>query len=203
MTNLKTTSSVFTYKMSFMVFFRLVLFSMLSSAGLVKAESPPELQRSSIVVVSQPEFKIEPDQQFSWADNYADISGALKKSDFSVQQLIDKAIYQALKSKGMSIKPAAEKGLLIQYHVSLESEMDDTALAINYGLAPGLRANNPATRKHERGTLVVDFVDPQLKKVVWRGAIGVFTGIENSEHGRQQRVNGLLDELFGNLASVN
>jgi len=190
-------------KMTFIVFSRLVLCGVLSFAGILQAEENLELQRSSIVVVAQPEFNIKPNQQFSWADNYADISGALKKSEFSVQQLIDKAIKQALKSKGMSIKSGAEKSLLIQYHVSLESEMDDTALAINYGLAPGLRANNPTTRKHERGTLVVDFVDPQLKKVVWRGAIGVFTGIENSEQGRQQRVNGLLVELFGNLVSVN
>jgi len=202
MTNSKMAFNVPTFAVSSIVFSSLFLFGMLSFVGILQAQENPELQRSSIVVVAQPEFNIQPDQQFSWAENYADISGALKKSEFSVQQLIDEAIIQALKHKGMSVKNDAQKRLLIQYHVSLESEMDDTALAINYGLAPGLRSNNPATRKHERGTLVVDFVDPQLKKVVWRGAIGVFTGIENTEQGRQQRINGLLVELFGYLAAV-
>jgi len=167
-----------------------------------QASENPELQRTSIVVVSQPEFKLHSKQLFAWADNYADVSGALIKSEFSVQQLIDVAIKQALNTKGSGFQSKTENSLLVQYHVSLESEMDDTALAINYGLAPGLRANSSATKKHERGTLVVDFIDPQLKKVVWRGAIGVFTGIEKTSQARQQRVNTLLSELFSGLPSA-
>jgi len=168
----------------------------------LQAEENPELQRSSIVVVAQPGFQLQPKQVFAWADNYADVSGALKKSKFSVQQLIDEAITQALKAKGLNFKAQGESSLWVQYHVSLESEMDDTALAINYGLAPGLRANSGATKKHPRGTLVVDFIDPKLNKVVWRGAIGVFTGLESSNQARQQRVNMLLSELFGGLSPI-
>jgi len=179
-----------------------VWFSLLSFAVYAQAEENPELRRSSIVVVAQPEFKFHAQQVFFWASNYADVSGELKKSAFSVQQLIDTAIKDALKAKGFAFKDKAKNSLLVQYHVSLESEMDDTALAINYGLAPGLRANSAATKKHERGTLVVDFIDPALNKVVWRGAIGVFTGIEDTDQGRQQRVNKLLIELFNGLPTA-
>ncbi len=190
-------------KVTQILFMGAFFLGLLLSTNSVLAEENLELQRSSIVVVSQPEFKLYTKQQFSWADNYADISGELKKSTFSVQQLIDQAIIKALTSRGMSLKANPENSLLIQYHVSLESEMDDTALAINYGLAPGLRANSDATRKHQRGTLVVDFIDPKLKKVVWRGAIGVFTGIVDTDQARQQRVNKLLDELFISIAAAN
>jgi len=176
-----------------------LLISLCVFTGQLHAEVNLELQRSSIVIVSEPEFTFHAKSSFSWAKNYADISGALKKSEFSVQQLIDTAITQALKNKGLNLGAPAENSLLIKYHVSLESEMDDTALAINYGLAPGLRANSVATKKHERGTLVVDFIDPKLNKVVWRGAIGVFTGIESTQQARQQRVNMLLSELFKGL----
>ncbi len=181
----------------------LVLLGLNLFANQLQAEENPELMRSSIVKVAQPEFKLYAKQSFAWAKDYADISGELKKTEFSVQQLIDTGIKQALIAKGLQLQQNAKNSLLIQYHVSLESEMDDTALAINYGLAPGLRANSVASKKHPRGTLVVDFIDPQLKKVVWRGAVGVFTGVEHSDQARQQRVNVLLDELFSDIAAVH
>lgn len=174
----------------------ILLIGLFGLTGHLYAEVNLELQRSSIVITSTPEFKFHAKQSFAWAKNYADVSGALKKSEFSVQQLIDTAIAQTLKNKGLNLVAPAENSFLIKYHVSLESEMDDTALAINYGLAPGLRANSSATKKHPRGTLVVDFIDPKLNKVVWRGAIGVFTGLENTQQARQQRVNMLLNELL-------
>ncbi len=183
-----------------------IFFSSLSLflySSVLLAGKNPELLRSSIVIVSQPDFSVSAKQLFSWADNHADISGTLKQSEFSVQQLVDNGINQALLAKGYSFKQKSDKGLLVQYHVSLESEMDDTALAIHYGLAPGLRANSEAARKHERGTLVVDFIDSGLKKVVWRGAIGVFTGIENTDKARQLRVNQLLSELFLSISAAN
>jgi uncharacterized protein DUF4136 len=169
----------------------------------VQAEENSELRRSSVVVMSQPGFSFSRNQHFAWSDNHADISGQLKKSQFSVAELIDKAISQSLKAKGYSVVKPSDKSVLIQYHVSLESEMDDTVLAMTFGLSPGLQANSDIARKHEKGTLIVDLIDPVLKKVIWRGAIGVFTGVENTQSGRQQRVNTLLAELFNSIPTAD
>ena len=40
----------------------------------VQAEVSPDLMRSSVVVVAQPEFSLTSLKSFSWADNHADIS---------------------------------------------------------------------------------------------------------------------------------
>lgn len=165
------------------------------------AEVNPELMRSSAVVVTQPEFSAIKLKAFSWADKHADISDGLKKSDFSVSALIDTAIKSALKKKAYTFEETKKNSMLIMYHVSLASEISDIDLTLKYGLSPGLRGNSAEAKEHERGTLVVDIIDPQLKKVVWRGAVEVFTGIENTKEGRQNRVNGLLVELFSSLAS--
>ncbi|VAW68347.1 hypothetical protein MNBD_GAMMA10-1039 [hydrothermal vent metagenome] len=185
----------------------LSVMSLLLCSFLVQAEDikvqHPELERSSIVVLTQPSFKFTGNTQFSWVEkNHADISGAFKKSGLPVQTLLDEGIHQAIKDKGYRFSSEGKDSLLIQYHVSLESEMDDMALAIHYGLAPGLNANSEASRKYERGTLVVDLIDPVLMKVVWRGAIGVFTGLEKTDEGRKNRVSKLLKELFANLPAA-
>jgi len=166
------------------------------------AEIEPELMRSSVVVVAQPEFSSLNLKSFSWASNHADISEGLKKSDFSVSALIDEAIKLAVAHKSYTFTDSSKGGLLIQYHVSLASELSDTALTIKYGLSPGLRANSVIAKEHERGTLVVDIIEPGLNKVVWRGAVEVFTGVEDSPKGRQKRINGLLIELFNSIPSL-
>jgi hypothetical protein len=177
----------------------LICLSGISSNAL--AEVSPELMRSSAVVVTQPEFSAIKLKVFSWADKHADISEGLKKSDFSVSALIDTAIKSALEKKAYTFEKSKKNSMLIMYHASLASEINDIALTLKYGLSPGLRGNSAEAKEHERGTLVVDIIDPQLKKVVWRGAVEVFTGIEDTKEGRQNRVNGLLVELFSSLAS--
>lgn len=177
----------------------LIFLSALSFNAL--AEVSPELMRSSVVVVTQPEFSVIQLKAFSWADKHADISDGFKKSDFSVSALIDTAIKNALKQKAYAFVKNSKNSMLIMYHVSLASEIDDMTLVLKYGLSPGLRGNSAEAKEHERGTLVVDIIDPQLKKLVWRGAVEVFIGIEDTQEGRQKRVNGLLIELFSSLAS--
>ncbi len=149
-----------------------------------------------MVIVAQPDFKPSKLQSYSWADKHADISVGFQKASFSVSTLIDKAISVALKQKGFQPVPAASAKMLIRYHVSMASEMDDMALVLKYGLAPGVRGNSAEAKAHERGRLIVDLIDPALNKVVWRGAVEVFTGLEDTPQGRQNRVNGLLAELF-------
>lgn len=166
------------------------------------AEIEPELLRSSVVVVAQPEFALVKLKSFSWASNYADVSVELKKSDFSVTALIDEAIKNAIKQKSYTFSDNSKGSLLIKYHVSLASELNDTALAIKYGLSPGLRANSLIAKEHERGTLVVDIIEPELNKVVWRGAVEVFTGVEDTEKGRQKRVNSLILDLLSGIPGL-
>ncbi|VAW66952.1 hypothetical protein MNBD_GAMMA09-1433 [hydrothermal vent metagenome] len=189
----------------FVIIYLSIIISFLVS-GVVHAqdikEKNPELARSSVVVVGKAGFKFAKNTEFTWVKDHADISGAFKKADFPVQTLLDDGIMQALQARGYKFNPSNKSSLQIHYHVSLESEMDDTALAIRYGLAPGLNANSEASKKYERGTLVVDLIDPALLKVVWRGAIGVFTGIEKTDQGRKERVNVLMQELFASVPYV-
>jgi len=180
-------------------FYVIMIVALTFSSSYVSAEPDPELLRSSVVVVAYPEFASSTLESFSWAVNHADVSEGLKKTDFSVIALIDEAIKQAIKQKSYAFIDNNKGSLLIQYHVSLASELNDTALTIKYGLSPGLRANSVKAKEHERGTLVVDIIEPESAKVVWRGAVEVFTGVEDSQVGRQKRVNSLLLELFSGI----
>ncbi len=168
-------------------------------AGLsLQAQANVELTRASVVVVAQPEFSVKGVKAMSWAESHANVSKGFLQSEFSVSKLIDGAITKALKKKSYEINSGANP-LSIRYYVSLASEMDDTAILRKFGLSPGLRSNDH-TKDHERGTLVIELLDPALKnKAVWRGAAEVFVGIEDTEQGRQDRVNHLVDELFNRI----
>ena len=179
--------------------FIIAMFTVSTNAN---AEIEPELMRSSVVVVVHPEFASLKLKSFSWAENHSDVSAGLKKTDFSVTDLIDEAIKHVITQKSYAFTDNRKGSLLIQYHVSLASELNDTALTLKYGLSPGLRANSLVAKEHERGTLVVDIIETNLNKIVWRGAVEVFTGVEDSQEGRQKRLNGILLELFSGIPSL-
>jgi len=178
------------------------LISIFSVSLNAQAEISPELLRSSVVVSPKTEFVPSKLQTYSWAENHADVSAELKKSPFSVAQLIDKAIINALNKKSYKYKSAKNEKTLIQYHVLQASEMSNMELTIKYGLSPGLRANSDKTKAHERGVLIVDIIDSEINKVVWRGAVEVFIGLEDTQAGRQKRVNDILLELFLGIPSA-
>ncbi|MCW9046987.1 MAG: DUF4136 domain-containing protein [Gammaproteobacteria bacterium] len=182
--------------------FNVFIITILTIPFTVYAEIEPELLRSSVVVVKHPEFKSARLKSFSWAADHADVSAGLQKPDFSISALIDEAIQHAIKQKSYPFLDDIKGSLLIQYHVSLASELNDTALTLKYGLSPGLRANSLSAKEHERGTLVVDIIEPELNKVVWRGAVEVFTGVKNTQQGRQKRLNKLLLEMFNGIPSL-
>ena len=165
----------------------------------VRAEVNPELLRSSVVVVAQPEFSLSKIQSFSWAEQHADISAGFIKSGLSVSAIIDTAITQALGKKAYPLGLSHKNSMLIKYHVSLASETNESELTLKYGLSPGLRGNSSEAKAHEQGVLVVELIGPELNKVVWRGAVEVFTGVESTDEGRQNRVNKLLLELFSSF----
>ncbi|VAW63812.1 hypothetical protein MNBD_GAMMA08-3072 [hydrothermal vent metagenome] len=177
------------------------LIGTLSVSLNVQADISPELLRSSVVVSPKAEFVPSKLQTYSWAENHADVSAEFKKSKFSVAELIDKAIINALNKKSYKYKSAKSEKMLIQYHVLQASEMSNTALTIKYGLSPGLQGNSDEAKARERGVLIVDIIDSEIKKVVWRGAVEVFIGLEDTQVGRQQRVNGILLELFIGIPS--
>ena len=80
-------------------------------------------------------------------------------------QSIRSALAQNLSAKGLTEAPTGNSDFLVAYHVKEQQRLD--ADTVGYGFW-GMGGPGYVT-EYTQGTLIVDFIDPQTKKVFWRG----------------------------------
>jgi hypothetical protein len=108
--------------------------------------------------------------------------------------LLDKRIKQAvereLTAKGYELIEAGRPDVLLAYHVGVRERVDVSET--RYGYWRG-RHGRAYVDRYKEGTLIVDFVDPEIKQLVWRGAA---TGVISSMEEKEERINKSVAKIF-------
>jgi hypothetical protein len=91
-----------------------------------------------------------------------------------VNSLLDKriklAVERELTAKGLERSQGRGADLIIRYHAGMRERVEITSDWYGWRY----RRRSIDTYRYREGTIVIDFVDPQLKQLVWRGwAVGV------------------------------
>ena len=113
--------------------------------------------------------------------------------------LLDKRIKRAvegeLNAKGYQQIMVGKPDILLTYHTAVRQKVDVSA--VDYGYWRGrYRGRTVTTYRYKEGTLILDFVDPKMKQLVWRGwAIGVVGNREEAEEKINKSVKKILDKF--------
>jgi hypothetical protein len=104
------------------------------------------------------------------------------------------AIEKSLAAKGYDRAVAGGADLLIHYHASVEQKIDVYGVDHRYGYC--YENCEPQYSDYEQGTLVIDLVDTNTNRVVWRGwAQNSMTGIIDN----QDRLKTQVDESVAKM----
>ena len=101
---------------------------------------------------------------FDWMPKLENDDGA--KSMFTgpfLEKRIKKSVVERMAEKGYE-RTSSAPDLLIAYHVNFKKKADVSTYGYGYwGRRP------VEVRRYKEGTLILDFVDPDTKQLVWRG----------------------------------
>ena len=93
--------------------------------------------------------------------------------DDLLSQRVQRAVNDQLRSKGLELVEPARADVLVAYQMSVEERLDvDT---VHYGYRYGRWGYaGPAhtttyVREYEQGTLVIDLIAPEERRLIWRG----------------------------------
>jgi hypothetical protein len=78
------------------------------------------------------------------------------------------AVAAGLESRGWTRADAAGADVLIHYHANVTTRLDVAGIDRAYGSCPGGECDSQ-TVEYEAGTIVLDFVDAQTQRLIWRG----------------------------------
>jgi hypothetical protein len=110
---------------------------------------------------------------------------------------VQSVLEDELEKKGMT-RSDSNADVWVFVHARLTSQTHVVSYSPAWGYGWGYWAGPTMTEVYEIpvGTLLIDFVDPQRRQIVWRGSASdaIRAGKENEE--REQRLREILDRMF-------
>ena len=116
---------------------------------------------------------------YGWLDNLDKPVEDVRLNDPRVRDTVRTAVEQSLASKGYEQVDRAQADFLVTWFGAIEKKIkkeniDHFYAPYGYGTLyrdPALNTETPRKiLEYEEGTIIIDIVDPQTRKVIWRGS---------------------------------
>ena len=129
---------------------------------------------SSVKVATDydPDASLSGYETYAWLPRPVEPTGDVRADNPLVHARVRDAVDEALRAKGYERPLEGMPDFYIGYHLSLTTKLDATRMNDYYGYGAG-RWRGTATsqtviREYEVGVLVLDIVDTELDRLVWR-----------------------------------
>ena len=119
------------------------------------------------------------------------------KSTFTgpfLEKRIKKSVVERMAEKGYD-RTSSIPDLLIAYHVNFKKKAEVSTYGSRYGY--GYWGRQPVeVRRFKEGTLILDFVDPDTKQLVWRGWSISAVHPQAGPEEEQENINRAVEEIL-------
>jgi hypothetical protein len=124
-------------------------------------------------------------RSYAWLDDRSAVEGGEKETRSLLDQRIRRAVEQTLLEKGHPKVPQDQASFLVSYHVGVDRKLDVHTIHHGYGYGYGGRGyyhygpywgpywggySDTRIREYDEGTLLIDFIDPERRELLWRGS---------------------------------
>ena len=170
----------------------------LSACQSTGEESNNDTQQIAMVSVAKENYTMSASANvFAWKPGGVHVVPGEKFNVDAMRTVISSSIKELMLKKGYRFGDASSNpDLQVSYLAALEEAVSDDEIVRRFGMMPGFNRPNPDTARYQKGTIVIDIMDVETGKSVWRGAVQGFAVIERSQEERQQRVNAIIGELM-------
>ena len=168
-----------------------------ASSLQIQSEHDPRFDFSSVrtydwLAIDQPEF------DSNTAPEFRDPRFEAEALDPPIRAAVDRE----LAARGYQ-RVTESADFLVAYHAALNTAADATRLG-DYvtwemaveGTLPGLSTASDYMRIYEQGSVILDFVSPDAKQLLWRGSVQAEIDRSNTQAQRVARINDVIGELL-------
>lgn len=155
-------------------------------APLQQVAEPKKAQRMRVVSSAKAADVLPAFSTFTWNEEYNYVlSAANDNQEEQVKAYIRSELLTYLKSKGYQYQPdPVQADVVIGFLFALDDAIAGKTVQEKFGLLPGL---DKSRRGYGKGTLLLEVLDAELKKVYWRSALQGFVDLEKD----RQDINGV------------
>jgi hypothetical protein len=188
-----------------------VLLAGLSIAGCSSPSSKAESQqakmdnkedRITLVSSANPPDVLPAFTYFTWDNEYNQVLSAEDyKGEEQFKAYIRREIIRYLETKGYVYQAnPMQADVVLGFLVALKDDNANAGVQKRFGVLPRLHATKVNSPRYEQGTLMLNVLSADLKKVYWRSAMQGVTDLEKMQGDiTSERIQSVLDIMMGNF----
>lgn len=151
-----------------------------------------------------PEASFPAFRSYAWLERPPATDGAPRVDDNSLlHRRIHTAIDAGLQAAGYTLGDAGEVDFLVSYYLTIDKMTSVTYINNHWGYGPGWGGryrhhtrpgfypafSQPVVNEYEQGTLILDVIQPEGRKLVWRGSVSSELDYSATPEARQGKIN--------------
>ncbi|WP_076407905.1 DUF4136 domain-containing protein [Shewanella sp. UCD-KL12] len=153
----------------------------------------------------------DPAANFNDVKTYAWVAKKTQDTTYHLDGLMDQRVRAAVDSqlaaKGITITDAAEADILVNYLTKVDKKINVDTFNTNYGYNPyygsrwgysGSMNTQTTVREYEVGTLILDMVNRETGKLIWRGSVADTIRDKNTPEERVEVINKAISAMLVN-----
>ena len=148
-----------------------------------QAETAEKAQRITLVSSANPLDVLPAFTYFTWNEQYnVVLSADENQGQQQLKAYIRAEIIHYLATKGYVYQAdSLQADVVIGFLFASEDDVADRLIEARFGLLPGLNPNRINDPRYRKGTLLLNVISPDLKKVYWRSAIQGLDDLANTQ----------------------
>jgi hypothetical protein len=132
---------------------------------------------------------------FKWVKQDPDIPSSRRAEHALFEKRVKSAVDAELLEKGFR-KVAGRPDFLVAWHIGMENKVNVERYGYRYGPRGRWYGTNVQVHHYKEGTLIIDFVDPDERVLVWRStAVGSMKYFTKGEREIQSSVARMLEKF--------
>lgn len=129
----------------------------------------------------------------SWGRKYFFDAPRFKENN--VQELLDSAIEEKLKTYGIQVSEGGNMKYELNYTLILEEEASQSEIEELLNQEPELRASDEDLIV-EQGKFIISIRDRHSRIAIWKNSIEGLANLERSDDARQKRIDDFIEKVF-------
>jgi hypothetical protein len=136
---------------------------------------------------------------YAWLPRKAGATGDPRTDSTLLNERIRNAVDAQLAERGYEKVASAGADFLVAYHTAVQRKIDVDSVYRGYGYGAGNwgwgAGHETVVYEYDQGTLLLDFLDPKAKRLLWRGSAKAVV----SEHSTPEKRTALVNQAVAKL----
>jgi hypothetical protein len=144
-------------------------------------------------------------KSYAWMEKPNPSEAATIAENTLLTSRIERSVDTVLQQKGLTQVPRSEANFLISQHIGVQQKLqvDTTQFGYGYGFGYGAWGgpiggypSQTTVSQYEEGTLMLDFVNPETKALIWRGTGQSRVRRTSSPEEREKLIQTAVDQIL-------